>query len=90
MENDYHIPDKTLHHASPDIQSRLNAMRQELRKLQPHKYKKGQMAASIVVNYFQKGCKYFHQGLTWKSAVGGEGEVEEDVMYKVDAADLGV
>ena len=44
----------------------------------------------IVIDYFQKGCKYFHQGSTWKSAVGGEGEVEEDVTYKVDAADLGV
>ena len=46
------------------------------------------MAPTIVVDYFQKGCEYFHQGSTWKSAVGGE--VEEDVTYEVEAADLGV
>src|SRR5260370_41207381 len=48
VESDYHMLDKTLHHASPDIQSRLDTMRDELHKLQPHKYKNGQTALQLV------------------------------------------
>ena len=88
VEGDYHVPDKTLHHTSPDIQSRLDGMRDNLRKLRPHKYEKGRTAPSRIADYFQKGCQYFHRGLTWQSAAAAEGG-GDDEMYNVEAVDLG-
>ena len=88
VEKDYHVPEKTLHHGSPDIQSRIDMMRDDLCRLQPHKYKKGWIAPSMVVDYFQKGCGYFQWGMTWHSAVVGKPAEEE--VYKVEAADLHV
>ncbi|KAF8334019.1 uncharacterized protein EI90DRAFT_2852726, partial [Cantharellus anzutake] len=54
-ENDYRIPDKTLRHAHPDIQSRLNTIRKRLREFRPHQYKKGRKAACLVTDHYQKG-----------------------------------
>ncbi|KAF8332732.1 uncharacterized protein EI90DRAFT_2844189, partial [Cantharellus anzutake] len=57
IEEDYHIPDRTLHHASPDIESRLVAMMNELCNLRPHKYEKGRTSPAIIEDHFQKGLE---------------------------------
>ncbi|KAF8325574.1 uncharacterized protein EI90DRAFT_2931897 [Cantharellus anzutake] len=40
IESDFHIPEKTLHHAAPDIQSRLDGLRKSLHELWPHQYRR--------------------------------------------------
>ncbi|KAF8341602.1 uncharacterized protein EI90DRAFT_2881729, partial [Cantharellus anzutake] len=50
VESDFHIPEKTLHHAAPDIQSRLDGLRKSLRELRPHRYERGRKAPYEIVD----------------------------------------
>ena len=74
IEEDYHVPDKTLHHASPDIESRLVAMMDDLRKLRPHKYEKGHTSPAMIEDHFQKGLELFQCGMMWASINSSDSE----------------
>ena len=88
VEDDFHIPEKMLHHATPDIQSRVDGLKRTFRELRPHKYERGQSVPHLVADHFQKGCEQFQRGTMWNStAVDG---VEDDEPYSVEAVDLGV
>ncbi|KAF8333484.1 uncharacterized protein EI90DRAFT_2916867 [Cantharellus anzutake] len=89
IEDDYYIPDKTLHHASPDMGSRLLAIRQELRNLCPHKYKRGRTSPTLINDHVQKGLEMFQHGTMWASVNTKQSESMDDT-YEVEAADLDV
>ncbi|KAF8335733.1 uncharacterized protein EI90DRAFT_3152773 [Cantharellus anzutake] len=87
VEEDYHIPEKTLHHASPDIESRLVAIMKDLRNLRPHKYEKGRTSPTMIEDHFQKGLELFQCGMMWRMINRGDLELTDDT-YEIDAADL--
>ncbi len=89
IEDDYHIPDKTLHHASPDIESRLLAIRHELCNLHPHKYERGHTSPTLINDHFQKGLELFQCGTMWAS-INTSQSLSTDDTYEIEVADLGV
>ncbi|KAF8327240.1 uncharacterized protein EI90DRAFT_2861084, partial [Cantharellus anzutake] len=48
IEHDFHIPEKMLHHAAPDIQSRLDGLKRTLRELRPHRYERGRKVPYFI------------------------------------------
>ncbi|KAF8331411.1 uncharacterized protein EI90DRAFT_2834292, partial [Cantharellus anzutake] len=90
VEEDYHIPNKTLHHATPDIESRLVAIQCKLRNLHPHKYVKGCASHTLIEDHIQKGLEVFQRG-----TMGGSNNIrqsesmdETDETYQIEADDL--
>ncbi|KAF8344262.1 uncharacterized protein EI90DRAFT_2902059 [Cantharellus anzutake] len=88
VKDDYHIPDKTLHHASPDIESRLLAIRNELRNLRPHKYERGRTVPTVIDDHFRKGLELFQHGTMWTSTNISQSSSTDDT-YDIEVADLG-
>ncbi|KAF8340407.1 uncharacterized protein EI90DRAFT_2966224 [Cantharellus anzutake] len=92
VEEDYHIPDKTLRHATPDIESRLVAIRHELRNLRPHKYVKGRASRTLIEDHIQKGLELFQRGTTRGSSNMNQLESMDETYetYEIEADDLAV
>src|SRR5260370_11666133 len=86
-EEDYHIPEKTLHHTSPDIESRLVTMMNDIHNLHPHKCEKGHSLPAIIEYHYQKGWGMFQHGLMWGSINSSILELMDDTN-EIDAADL--
>src|SRR5260370_21114571 len=86
-EEDYHIPEKTLHHTSLDIESRLVAMMNDIHNLHPHKCEKGCSSPAIIEDHYQKGWGMFQCGLMCGSIHSSVSELTDDTN-KIDTADL--
>ncbi|KAF8335730.1 uncharacterized protein EI90DRAFT_2912707, partial [Cantharellus anzutake] len=92
VEEDYHIPDKTLHHATPDIESRLVAIQRELRNLCPHKYVKERTSRTLIEDHIQKGLKLFQHGTMRGSSNISQLESTDETYetYQIEVDDLDV
>ncbi|KAF8316520.1 uncharacterized protein EI90DRAFT_3134333 [Cantharellus anzutake] len=91
VEADYHLPEKTLHHVSPNIGSRLVTIQNDLRNLRPHKYEKGQTSPILIEDHFQKGLQLYQNGTMWGplsiSELQSTDSMDDDT-YELDAGDL--
>ena len=87
-EDDFHIPEKTLYHAAPDIQSRMDGLKKTFYELRPHRYERARKVPHLVADYFQKGCEQFQRGTMWNTTTMDG--AEDDEHYSVEAVDLGV
>ena len=89
IEDDFHIPEKMLHHAAPDIQSRVDGLKKMFHELQPHRYERAQKVPHLVVDHFQKGCGQYQRGMTWWNTIAMDSG-ESDEQYGVEVGDLGI
>ena len=50
IEDDFHIPEKMLHHSGPNIQSRVEGLKKTFHELWQHRYERAQKAPQVVAD----------------------------------------